>query len=150
MAFKLSFEGMDQCMQRLRSLDANIKQVGEDALKETHDIVTDKARSAIGPHHRTGKTEKSLYENAAVNWQRSVGSVKVGFDCSGDGMPSVFLTWGTPRHMGANQYGSHGKSVGGTAQDKNLYNAFWGSSTKREVIEKQSEIFYDAIRKSGG
>lgn len=147
---KLEVEGLDTIIERLKSLDANIQEVAEEALKATHDIVTEKARAAIKPRHQTGKTESSIYETTKVRWTGTVGEISTGFNISKGGLPSIFLMYGTPRHKGANQYGPHGKSVEGISKDKALYSAFFGNKTRNEIIEKQSEIFYDAIRKADG
>lgn len=128
---RIEFEGFEEVIARLKKLDGDIKGVTEKALKETHKVITKKAETAIAPHKQTGATEKSLKRNAEIEWAGSLASVEVGFDISNGGLPSIFLMYGTPRMK----------------KDQNLYNAFFGTKTKKEVMELQESIFYDEIRR---
>ena len=128
---RIEFEGFDEVIARLTKLDGDIKGVTEKALRETHKVITHKAETAIAPHKQTGATERSLKRNAEIKWAGSEASVEVGFDISNGGLPSIFLMYGTPRMK----------------KDQNLYNAFFGNKTKKEVMELQERIFYDEIRR---
>lgn len=131
---KLEVKGLNELNVRLRKLGVNIRDVAEEALNETHSIVTKKAESEIQKHHLTGETEESLRKTPTVVWVRDLAEVKVGFDIKNGGLPSIFLMYGTPRMK----------------KDQKLYNAFFGRNTQKEIVEKQTDIFYDAIRKGGG
>lgn len=128
---KLEFDGFEQVIARLHKLDGDVRGTTEKALKETHKYITANARKAIAPHRQTGTTEKSLVENAHIEWAGSVASVKTGFDIKNGGLPSIFLMYGTPR----------------MDKDQKLYNAFYGTRTKKEVKKIQEDIFYDEIRR---
>lgn len=130
----LEFEGFDTAIARLKKLDGDTKATTEKALKKTHKIITKKAEKAIQPHKETGATEKSLYREGKVDWAGTLASVDVGFSISKGGLASIFLMYGTPRMQ----------------KDQNLYNSIWGTSTRKEVLNAQEEIFYDEIRKLDG
>lgn len=128
---KIEFDGFDEVVSRITNLGGDVKGITEKALKETHKIITAKAEEAIKPHYKTGATEKSLNRDAKISWAGTIGSVEVGFDISNGGLPSIFIMYGTPRMK----------------KDQKLYNAFFGKSTKNEVMQAQEEIFNDEIRR---
>lgn len=128
---RIEFEGFEEVITRLTKLDGDIKDVTEKALRETHKVITKKAETAIAPHKQTGATAKSLVKNAEIEWVGSEASVKTGFSIRQGGLPSIFLMYGTPRMK----------------KDQNLYNAFFGNKTKKEIMELQESIFYDEIRR---
>lgn len=148
--FGIEFSGFSEVVNRLNKLQADVPAVTEKALKATHAHVTPQLHELMKAHEQTGNTEKSIVDTANVEWTGTVAKVEVGFDISNGGLPSIFLMYGTPRHMGANQYGDHGKSVGGTKADAKLKAAVFGSSTKKEIMKIQEDIFYDALRRSSG
>lgn len=131
---QIEFEGFEQVAARLKELDGDIKGVTERALKKSHAIVTEKAERAIIPHKRTGRTQSSLEKNANVQWDNTIGTVYVGFDISKGGLAHIFLMYGTPR----------------IEPDRKLYNAFWGASTRKQIMKVQEDIFYDEIRRLNG
>ena len=128
---RIEFDGFEQVIAKLTKLDGDVKGITEKALRETHKVITKKAETAIAPHKQTGATAKSLKRNAEIKWAGSLASVETGFDISHGGLPSIFLMYGTPR----------------MSKDQNLYNAFFGNKTKKEVMELQEKIFYDEIRR---
>lgn len=128
---RIEFEGFDEVIAKLTQLDGDIKGVTEKALRETHKIITKKAETAIAPHKETGATAKSLKKNAEISWGDGTASVETGFSIRQGGLASIFLMYGTPRMK----------------KDQNLYNAFFGSKTKKEVTEIQEDIFFDEIRR---
>lgn len=129
--FQVEFDGFDQMLAKLKRLEGDAKGVTEEALKETFRVVTKKAEAAIKLHRETGETEASLRQKPQIKWQGSVGTVHVGFDIKGGGLPSIFLMYGTPR----------------MEKDQKLYNAFYGAATKREIHAAQEEIFFKEIRR---
>ena len=128
---RIEFEGFEEVIARLTKLDGDIKGVTEKALRETHKVITHKAEEAIAPHKQTGATARSLKRNAEIEWAGTLASVETGFDISHGGLPSIFLMYGTPRMK----------------KDQNLYNAFFGNKTKKEIMELQENIFYEEIRR---
>lgn len=131
---KLEFDGLDNVIQKLTKLGSNVKGTAEKALKESHKIVTDKAKKAIQPHHLTGATEKSIYSPPEVNWAGNIASVPVGFSIRNGGLAHIFLMYGTPR----------------IKKDQKLYNAFFSKATKDEIKTIQEDIFYDELRRLNG
>lgn len=131
---QLEFDGFDRIVDRLTKLEGDVKNATERALTESHRIVTEKAESAIGPHKKTGRTESTLKRNAEVQWFGSMASVEVGFNVQEGGLASIFLMYGTPR----------------VKKDQQLYNAFFGAKTKKQIMQAQEEIFMSEIEKMGG
>ena len=137
----IEFEGLDEIITRLTKLNANIKNITNKGLKETHKIVTKKAEEAVQKSnlpakgkYSKGDTEKSLKTEANIEWNGTSASVPVGFSISKGGLASIFMIYGTPRHM----------------KNQKMYNTFWGTKTHKEVLEAQEEIFYKELRKLGG
>lgn len=141
----IDFKGFKEYYETLDKLNRDTKKVTAEALKKSFEEVTPGIQSAISVHHRTGETQGSLVKNADIKWNGDVGSVDVGFDITNGGLPSIFLMYGTPRHMGSNQYGKHGHTVGGVPQDMTLYNSIYGTSTKNRVRKVQKEVFDKAL-----
>ncbi len=131
---RIEFEGFENVIAKLTKLEGNIRETTDKALKETHKIVTQKASKEIERHYLTGQTEKSIYNDANIDWTGTLASVSVGFSIRQGGIASIFLMYGTPRMK----------------KDQKLYNAFWGKKTKEEIIKKQEEIFYEEIRRLDG
>ena len=81
--------------------------------------------------YSTGKTADSIVRDDNVNWDGTTASVNVGFDFKKGGMTSIYLMYGTPRMKPA----------------KGLKAAIYGAAVKKEIKEKQKEIFAKAIKK---
>ena len=134
---RLEFDGFDDVLRKLSNLDADTKNIAENALRKTHELVTDKAERGMDDtnlpakgQYSTGDTLRSLKRNADIEWNGAIGSVPVGFDIKRGGLVSIFLMYGTPKMK----------------KDQALYNAFKSAKTKKEVVEAQEEVFYGAIR----
>lgn len=139
--FKIEISGFDQVLKRLTELEGDVKKVTENALRETHKIVTAKADEGMaqsnlpaGGKYSTGETLSSMRRQAKIEWRGDVASVSVGFDISHGGLASIFLMYGTPRMK----------------KDQKLYNAFYSPSTKKEVVAAQEDIFWREIRRLSG
>lgn len=135
---KIEFEGFEELIDKLTKLGANVKETSEKALKATHEYVTEKAEEAVQksnlPAHgkfSTGATEKSLVREPKITWEGTEASVKTGFSISNGGLASIFMMYGTPRHM----------------KNQKMYNAFFGTKTKKEILQIQEDIFYDELRR---
>ena len=134
--FKLEFEGYDEILKKLMKLEADVTSVAEEALTETHKIITEKAAVAMEKQnlpakgeYSTGRTLRSLQRTPNITWEGTVASVEVGFDIKHGGMPSVYLMYGTPKM----------KKV------QALYDAFYGDQTVGQIRNTQKEIFYKAL-----
>ena len=132
--FSVKFDGFDEVVARLSKLEGDVKKITEKALKETHANITPNLHLEMVRHRRTGQTEKSIVENAKIDWVGSVASVNIGFDISNGGLPSIFLMYGTPRMK----------------KDQKLYNAIYSKKTKKDIMKIQEDVFYEAIREAGG
>ena len=130
----LQFTGFDEVMKKLKQANGDIRKTTEQALKETHKIVTAKAKKAVAPHRETGETESSLRESPEINWNGDIATVHVGFDIRNGGLPSIFLMYGTPKMQ----------------KDQKLYNAFFGSAVKREILEAQEDVFLTELHRLWG
>lgn len=138
---KIDFKGFDEVMKRLRSLEGDARSVTEEALRKTHEIVTEKAANAVaapnlpaGGKFSRGKTAASLQRESNITWHGTEASVDVGFNIKNGGLPTIFMLYGTPRYM----------------KNQSLYDAFYGTQTEGEIINEQKRIFYKAIDKLMG
>lgn len=131
--FRLEFTGLEEYMERLDKLGGNLQDVTERALEATHAHVTPKVENAFSKHNvkYTHNTMKSLRKDKKISWSGSVAEISVGFEIAKGGLPSIFLMYGTPR----------------ISPDKKLYNAFYGSKTKKEIAAIQEGILTEEIKK---
>lgn len=132
----VEFAGFDEVLKKLNKLGADTKQITEDALQKSFDIVTKKAEAAIakpnlpaGGKFSTGRTEESLTRTLEVTWTGTEASAPVGFNIKKGGLPSIFMMYGTPRYM----------------KVQAVYDAFYGSATEGEVLNAQREVFFKAM-----
>lgn len=130
----IDFSGFEEMFEKLDRVGANTKQITEDALQASYEAVTPTIKAAIKPHHFTGQTEKSLAENEKVEWEGKTAYIKVGFNIRKGGLASIFLMYGTPK----------------MSPDRKLYNAIYGSATKKKVKQIQKEVFQEELRKVMG
>lgn len=133
----VDFEGFNSMRSKLEELDGDVKGATESALKASHQIVTRKVTDAMKPHNDTGETSASIIREAEVQWSGSVAEVGVGFDIENGGLPSIFLMYGTKLHGQPH-----------ITPDKNLFNAVYGSKTKKEVREAQKAVFFKRIERA--
>lgn len=137
----LEFTGFDEVLKKLAKLGADTEKIAEEALIETHKIITAKAEAAVAksnlPAHGKysfGDTEKSIKRDPDITWKGTEGSVAVGYNIKKGGLPSIFMMYGSPRYM----------------KVQAVYDAFYGDQTIGEVRNAQQEIFYKALEEFGG
>lgn len=135
---KIEFDGLNEILKKYERMERDIKPAVNRALKESFEAVTPGIASAIAPHRRTGRTEESIYKNPVVEWNGNIGSVNVGFDLQNGGMASQFLI------HGAN---ASARGVPYRPPDMKLYNAVFGSATKRRIREIQKTVFKEMLNK---
>lgn len=137
MANKMSitFDGFDEMIEQLEKSSGNVKGAVNEALQETHKMITTNADDAMTPHNKTFKTKRSIVNGNGIEWVGDVASVDVGFKIRNGGLASIFLMYGTPKMK----------------KDQKLYNAFKGTKTKKDIAELQKEIIskYISIAKKG-
>lgn len=121
---QILFNGFETLAETLDKISNDIKPATSEALKETQKFIAPKLHKAMQPHHRTGKTEKSIIDAAKIEENGNKLSIDVGFRIRQGGMPSIFLMHGTPR----------------MEKDTRLYNALYGVKTRREIKELQTKI----------
>lgn len=127
---KVEFSGFDAVLEKLKKLEGDVVKTTEKALVETHRIVTEETKPAIARHKRSGRTGQSLVDTPKVKWSGQTASVGVGFSIKDGGLPSIFLMYGTPRMK----------------KDQKLYNAIFGSASRKKIHEAQERIFYEEVR----
>lgn len=125
----LDFDGLDVMMEELKRIGADIEAAAEQALEESRDYVNENLHAEMEKHHQSGDTEKSIKENEVPQWTGDTVTLPVGFDISNGGLPSIFLMYGTPTQD----------------PDKKLYNAIFGSKTKKEIEAIQQDVFDAAL-----
>ena len=137
--FRLEFDGMDRMARQLEQIGVKSKDAAEAALKQSHDYVSKQLHTAMKPHHVTGYTEKSIIEtsHAPVEWSGSVASIDIGFDLQNGGFASIFLMYGTE------VYGQPH-----VTPDKELFDAIYGSATRKKVKKIQKEVFEKKIERA--
>lgn len=118
--------------EKLEAIGGNLKRATEEALEKSKDYVDGELHKQMVKHNRSHKNDKSIQDNAKVVWNGSKAEINVGFDIEHGGLASIFLMYGTPR---ANK-------------DQKLYNAVYGSATKKKITEIQQKIFEKAIEEA--
>ena len=131
----VDFSGVDSYIQRLKKIPGAAEKAITTALKETQDLVADKAAATIAPHNKTGTVAGTILRNGDVVWTMDTASIAVGYeikDSEGEltGLPSIFL-----------MYGTEVDGQTGIEADKSMYMAVYGSTTKREVQKIQEKAF---------
>lgn len=129
---KLQFSGFDEYIEKLDKLGGDIRTATEQALFKTHEMITPalKRRMENAHNNYSGETVRSLDEDGSLTWEGQTASISVGFHIRDGGLPSIFLMYGTPRMQ----------------PDRTLYNLVYGSKIKKEIGERQKEIFAKAIK----
>lgn len=133
---KLDFPMYDQLKSRLDEIGGNAtKKAVESALEKSADFANNQLASAMIPHNKSNKVSDSLSRNPQVEWTGTEATIKVGFNISEGGLPSIFLMYGTQL------FGQpHVKP------DRKLYNALYGSTTKKQIQKIQEEAFFETIK----
>ena len=125
----VEFKGFEEAAEKLDRAGGDIRKAVEQCLNESAKLVNSQLHAEMKRHYRTGRTEASIMDNSPVEWNGPIGSINVGFDLTTTGLPSIFLMYGTPK----------------IAKDQKLYNAVYGTATKRKVAELQERIFNQAL-----
>lgn len=139
----LSFPGIKEIFERFEKMDLAVGPAVTEALQESYNYVTAHLEDQIEQHHRTGKTAKSLLKNEKVQVEGTTYFIHVGFDISNSGLSSIFLMYGTPKHVIKRQTKNGIKSWNhpGMEADTILYDSIFGKSTKQEIAKIQKKVF---------
>ena len=133
----IDFDGFDILQKRLTELGGDAKQAAENALVESHKIVTQKVTAAMVKHRESGDTADAIISAPAVKWTGDTASVDVGFDIMDGGLPSIFLMYGTQLHGQPH-----------ITPDRNLYNAVYGAQTRKEIRAVQEAEYTKAVERA--
>lgn len=131
----VDFSGVNSYLQRLQKIPGAAEKAVTEALKATQDLVADKAAATIAPHNKTGTVAGTILRDGDVVWTMDTASIAVGYaikDGEGEltGLPSIFL-----------MYGTEVDGQTGIEADKAMYNAVYGSATKKEAHRLQEQAF---------
>lgn len=143
-------KGFREMFEKLDKANAGVKRITEEALKQTFDAVTPGIEAAIKVHKESGETEAALTKEAEIEWEGLTAKVPVGFKIRDGGLASIFLMYGTPKHMVVNQYGKTGKNQRGTKQDMTLYNSIYGSATSKKAKKIQESVLKKELERIFG
>lgn len=130
----LEFKAFEEYAEKLDKLGGDLNAVTEKALQKSHDFIMPKLHRDMSKHRRSGETEKSIVDDAKVEWEGTTASIRIGFKISDGGLPSIFLMYGTPRMQ----------------KDQQLYDDIYGKRTKKQIAELQEKTFARAIKKIMG
>lgn len=139
---KMSLQGelFEPYMAKLDELgnSAAMKRGVEGALKASKQYVNPLINAAMvssnlpaGGRYSTGDTKQAIDNEMAVEWDGTIGGIKVGFDFKKGGLTSIFLMYGTPKMQ----------PVAG------LKNAIYGAKTQREVKQIQADALEKVIKR---
>jgi hypothetical protein len=132
----IDFDGFDILQKQLIEMGGDAKQAAEKALIESHKIVTQKVTAAMVKHRESGGTADAIIKAPSVEWTGDTASVDVGFDITGGGLASIFLMYGTQLHGQPH-----------ITPDRNLYNAVYGSQTRKEILAVQESEYRKMIER---
>lgn len=133
----LQFSGFQEMIEKLDKLEGDIFQTTEQALRESKTYVTNqllavtvKGNFPAHGKYSTGKVRESIDRADTVIWQGSTASIDVGYEFEKSGPVSIFLMYGTPR----------------MPKVQSMFDAIYGSQTKKKIKEIQKEVFAKAIK----
>lgn len=99
----LDFSAFNEYAEMLDNLGADLKAIVEDAMEQSAETIQDDTIAAMadanlpaGGDYSTGDTVDSIIRDAKVEWQGSVGEIRLGFDKTKQGAGGFLIT-GTPR-----------------------------------------------------
>jgi hypothetical protein len=137
----LKFEGLEEMIAKLESLEGDLKATTEKALiaSKQHVVeelckVTIPANYPAGGKYATGRTQQSIDTDMTVNWNGTTAEISIGYDMKISGMTTIFLMYGTPKMTKVSK----------------MYNAVYGSKMKKEVGEIQRAVFAAEVQRKMG
>lgn len=139
----LEFPGIKETIERFEKMDLAIGPAVTEALQKSYDYVTSHLADQIEQHHRTGKTAESLLKNEKVQVEGATYFIHVGFDVSNGGLASIFLMYGSPKHVVTRYHGKKKSTWNhpGMDADAILYDLVFGPTTKTEIAKIQKRTF---------
>ena len=126
----IDFKGYDILKKQLDSIGGKAtERAVESSLKASQQLIARQVNAAMTPHNNTGKVKEQIVKNNLGFNIRSESGL--------DGLPSIFLMYGTQLHGQPH-----------IAPDRNLYNAVYGSGTRKRVKKIQKETFQKVIERA--
>lgn len=151
--FGLEFAGFNEVLERYKKLGGNLKGITEKCLEFIPAEINPNLQADMARHH-SKRVVKSISTDKKVEWEGLRAGVKVGFEINKGGLPSIFLMYGTAKHVPKNQYGTPKRAGarmnGGITADKKLYSDVYGRSIHKKIGEKQEAILAKEIQKIMG
>jgi hypothetical protein len=151
--FGLEFKGFEEVLENYQKLGGNLKKITEECLEIVPGMINPNLQKDMAKHN-SQRVVKALTTSRQVNWSGTFASISVGFKIRNGGLPSIFLMYGTARHVPMNQYGAPKKQNArmnpGMRPDRKLYNDIYGRAIRKRIGEKQEEILQKAIKKQMG
>lgn len=136
----VDFSGVDVYLRQLSQFEGATKAAVSDAMRKTQGYIAEKAATAAAKHTKYAKSERpmlrSIIKNGEAIWTGSKAEIAVGFDILDGGLPSIFLMYGTKLHGQPH-----------IAPDREMFNAVYGSATKKAVRQLQEQAFDDVLKK---
>lgn len=132
---ELDFPMLDILQKKLETIGGDaLDRAVETALQKSNAYISQQLEEAMAKHNRTGKAEGTLLKQTEVLKTGTEYSANTGFDISAGGLPSIFLMYGTTVHGQPH-----------ISPDVNLYNAIYGTATKKIIQEIQANAFYGML-----
>ena len=141
---RFDFSAVEDMATKLNAIDSELtKQAVEKSLQRAQHLVAEQTRAAMAKHNeysrkKADSTENSIFDDGVVEWTAdTVASINVGFDLNKSGLVSIFLMKGTKLHGQPH-----------IEPDRELYNAIYGSATKKKIQAIAQEEFNKAMQEA--
>ena len=142
---KINFKGFDSVLKTINEMGLNAHGAMEKALLDCHELVTKQIREAVRRGvvvntkngtwqtminlDKTNELKDSLYSVPVVNWTGETASIMVGFDQDKSMHATYLMITGNP-YM---------------TPSKELYNAIYGTKTKKAIRDIQEKALMQVI-----
>lgn len=134
----LEFDGFDRLKKQLDYLGGSAtKTAVNNALKASEKYIAEQVTEAMREHNKSGDTSRSIISDDNVKWAADMASIAVGFDINEGGLASIFLMYGTKLHGQPH-----------ITPDRKLYNAVYGTKTRKKILALQEQEFKKVLERS--
>lgn len=134
----LEFDGFDRLKKQLDYLGGDAtKNAVNNALRASEKYIAEQVTQAMRQHNETGETSRSILSDENVQWASDMASIAIGFDINNGGLASIFLMYGTKLHGQPH-----------ITPDRKLYNAVYGSKTRKKILELQEQEFKKVLERA--
>lgn len=142
---KMNFKGLDSVLKTINEMGLNAHDAIDRALLDCHELVTNQVKEAVRRGvvvstkngtwqtminlEKTDELKESLYNVPVVTWMGETASILVGFDQDKSMHATYLMITGNP-YM---------------TPSKDLYNAIYGTKTKKAIKEIQEKALMKVI-----